>query len=176
MIPKAAAALVLLTVPALAQDVAKIKAEYLANFDDTAKKIVSLAEAVPAEKYGWKPGEGVRTAGEVYMHLASANFMIPNMLGAKPPADLKLGRDAEKTITAKDEILPLLRRAMEHARQSVVSGMDTPDKAAKLFGRESTNAGVALLMITHMHEHLGQSIAYARSIGVAPPWSAGRRE
>ena len=53
--------------------------------------------------------------------------------------------------------------------------MDTPDKATKLFGRDSTNAGVALLLITHMHEHLGQSIAYARSNGVTPPWSEGGR-
>jgi uncharacterized damage-inducible protein DinB len=35
-----------------------------------------------------------------------------------------------------------------------------------------TVRGALLLATTHMHEHLGQSIAYARTIGVVPPWSA----
>jgi len=159
-----------------AQDAAKLKAEFLANFDDTAKKIVSLAEAVPQGKYTWRPASGVRSVSEVYMHITGANFMIPTMMGAKMPADLKLAPDSEKTITAKDQIVPLLKRAMEHTRQAIETAMDTPDKPAKLFGRDSTNAGVALLLVTHMHEHLGQSIAYARSNGVVPPWSAGGRE
>jgi uncharacterized damage-inducible protein DinB len=170
-----AVALAVSVAPLFAQDPAKLKAEFLANFDDTAKKIVSLAEAVPADKYKWRPAPGVRSISEVYMHITGANFMIPNFLGAKMPEDLKLGRDSEKTITSKDEIIPLLKRAMEHTRRAIESGMDTPDKATKLFGRDSTNAGVALLLITHMHEHLGQSIAYARSNGVTPPWSEGGR-
>ena len=60
------------------------QSELLANLDGHAeKKIVSLAEAVPAEKYSWRPTEGVRSVGEVYMHIAGANYMIPAALGAK---------------------------------------------------------------------------------------------
>lgn len=175
IVPRLALALAVSAACVFGQDPAKLKAEYLANFDDTAKKIVSLAEAVPADKYKWRPADGVRSISEVYMHITGANFMIPNFLGAKMPGDLKLGQNSEKTITSKEEIVPLLKRAMEHTRQAIATGLDTPDKATKLFGRDSTNAGVALLLVTHMHEHLGQSIAYARSNGVVPPWSTGGR-
>src|SRR6202040_1483729 len=50
------------------------------------EKLVALAEAMPADKYGWRPGEGVRSVGEVFMHVASANFFLPTFWGAKMPA------------------------------------------------------------------------------------------
>ncbi|MBC7925869.1 MAG: DinB family protein [Bryobacteraceae bacterium] len=177
MLLKVATVLCLTVASVLAHDESgKIKAEYLANFDDTAKKIVSLAEAVPAEKYSYKPGEGVRTIAQVYVHIAGANMMIPGMLGAKPPADVKMSRDSEKTMTDKTQIVALLKKAMEHSRAALATALDTPDTAAKLFGRDSNYAGGSLLLVTHMHEHLGQSIAYARAAGVTPPWSGGRGE
>jgi len=170
--PLKAVVLLASAVSLLAQDSApSLKSQFLANYDDTSKKIVSLAEAVPAEKYSWRPADGVRSIGEVYVHLIGANFNIPNALGVKPPADVKLSRDMEKTLTDKEQIIPLLKKAMDHAREAVSNAMDDPDTATKLFGRPFTNAGASLTLITHMHEHLGQSIAYARSNGVTPPWS-----
>src|SRR6266545_3794657 len=50
------------------------RADALAQLDDVGKKIVDLAQAVPAEKYGWRPAEGVRSVSEVYMHIAGANY------------------------------------------------------------------------------------------------------
>lgn len=159
---------------AFAQDAKAIKAEFLANFDDTSKKIVSLAEAVPAEKYSWKPQDGVRSIAQVYVHLTLANYAIPVALGAKMPTDGSISRDMEKTMTDKAKIVPALKKAMENARMAIETGMNEPSKATKLFGKDSTNSAAALLVITHMHEHLGQSIAYARSNGVTPPWSGGQ--
>jgi len=161
---------------AAAQDAKALKSEFLTNFDDTSKKIVSLAEAVPAEKYSWKPQDGVRSIAQVYVHLIGANYAIPTALGGKMRTDGRLSRDMEKTMTDKAKIVPLLKQAMDNARQAIETGMDTPSKATKLFGKESTNSAAALLIITHMHEHLGQSIAYARTNGVTPPWSAGKAE
>ena len=157
-----------------AQDSApSLRSEFLANYDDTAKKIISLAEAIPADKYAWRPGAGVRSISEVYVHLAGANFMIPSMLGVKPPAGLS--RDAEKTVTEKAKAIEMLKQSMQHAREAMSSALEgDTNKPVKVFGRQSTIAGASLLLISHMHEHLGQSIAYARSAGVAPPWSAAR--
>jgi uncharacterized damage-inducible protein DinB len=158
-----------------AQNSASLKKEFLANYDDTAKKFISLAEKVPADKYSYKPGDGVRTIAQVFIHIAGANVMIPAApLGLKAPADFKLSRDSEKTLTDKEQIVAALKTGMQHGRSAVEAAFENPDKPAKLFGRETTNAGVALLLITHMHEHLGQSIAYARGAGVTPPWSEGR--
>lgn len=147
------------------------QSELLANLADTEKKIVSLAEAIPADKYSWRPMEGVRSVGEVYMHIAGANYMIPAALGAKAPAGIS--RDMEKTVTEKAKIVDHLKQSFAHVRQAIESSTDNT-KATKLFGRDNTHGGVKLLVITHLHEHLGQSIAYARTNKVTPPWSAGR--
>jgi len=171
---KCALLLLLAAARAAAQEAKTLKTEFLANFDDASKKIVSLAEAVPAEKYSWKPQDGVRSIAQVYVHLIGANYAIPTALGAKMPTDGRLSKDMEKTMTDKARIVPLLKQAMENARQAIETGMDEPARATKLFGKESTNSAAALLIITHMHEHLGQSIAYARSNGVTPPWSGGQ--
>ena len=141
--------------------------ELLANFDDTQKKIVSLAEAVPAEKYSWRPSAGVRSISEVYMHIVGANYLITSALGAKPPANLD--RNMEKTVTQKEKVVEMLKQSSEHARKALAEA--DPAKSVKLFGREMTGGAVQLIVVTHLHEHLGQSIAYARSNNVTPPWS-----
>lgn len=171
LFPKVALAVVVSAVSLFAQGSAKLKAEYLANFDDTAKKFMSLAEKVPADKYSFKPGEGVRTIGQVYVHVASANLFGSNSFGLTMPAGITL-KGAEQSMTKKEDIVAMLKQAMEHSRKGIEAAMDAPEKDTKLFGRALSNAGAALTLITHMHEHLGQSIAYARGAGVAPPWSA----
>jgi hypothetical protein len=46
------------------------------------------------------------------------------------------------------------------------------DKPAEFFGMKSTVRGGYMLLLAHVHEHLGQSIAYARMNGIVPPWTA----
>jgi hypothetical protein len=41
----------------------------------------------------------------------------------------------------------------------------------KFFGQDWSRQKAMVLTVTHLHEHLGQSIAYARSNNVTPPWS-----
>jgi len=174
---------VVLSVSALtlvcAEDVPKptgFRAEFLTQLDDVEKKMVSLAEVMPEDKYSWRPNEGVRSVGQVYVHLASANFGIPFFLGIKPPAGID--RDAENKVMSKKEILDMLKASFENARKTALSIPDSElDKTVKFFGgKMATKRSVLLLMATHMHEHLGQSIAYARMNSVVPPWSTGKSE
>jgi uncharacterized damage-inducible protein DinB len=66
----------------------------------------------------------------------------------------------------------ILAVSMDHVR-SVLGAMSDADLEASttLYGREVAKCAVLLQLVTHMNEHLGQSIAYARSNGVVPPWS-----
>jgi uncharacterized damage-inducible protein DinB len=148
-----------------------VHADLLKNLDDTQKKIVSLAEAIPADKYTWRPGEGVRSISEVFMHIAGANYMIPSALGAAPPAGIT--PDMEKKVTDKAEVMKRLTDSFAHLQKAMESAPDL-EKKATLFGRDNTTGGVEVLIVTHLHEHLGQAIAYARMNKVSPPWSAGR--
>ncbi|MCU1310344.1 MAG: hypothetical protein JWO20_1469 [Candidatus Angelobacter sp.] len=151
------------------------RADILKSLDDLEKKSVSLAEAVPEEKYTWRPGEGVRSIGEVYMHMASGNYAYANAAGNKAPADLDV-RGFEKLATDKAKTVATLKQSFVHVRQTVLQTSDADlDKAVKMFGRDSTIRNVLFIMQVHQSEHLGQSIAYARSVGVVPPWTEERQ-
>lgn len=119
-----------------------VRGDILAWIEDAEKKLVGLAEAMPAEKYGWRPGEGVRSVGEVYMHAATANLGIPRMIGIDPP--MKMEQGMEKKITNKAEIVELLKKSFAHVKDAIgkVSDADL-DKATKMFGRESTYGNVS---------------------------------
>jgi uncharacterized damage-inducible protein DinB len=165
------AALVCFATSAFGQEAKGVHADLLKNLDDTQKKFVSLAEAVPADKYTWRPAEGVRSISEVYMHIAGANYMIPAGMGVAPPPGLS--PDMEKKVTDKAKVVEQLKQSFEHLRKAL-EGASELEKTAKLFGRDSTNGAVQVLILTHLHEHLGQAIAYARMNKVTPPWAAGR--
>jgi uncharacterized damage-inducible protein DinB len=150
---------------------AGVQGEILAWYDDAANKIVQLAEAIPAEKYSWRPSEGVRTVAEVVGHVAGGNYFLMGMTGAQPPANAP--RNLEQ-MTAKADLIRALQQSIEFTRTAMramtAADLDAP---ATIFGRNSTKRDACLLAMVHAHEHLGQLIAYARSNGVTPPWSMG---
>lgn len=151
-----------------------VRAELVKELESAERKLVALAEAIPQDKYSWRPAEGVRSVSEVFVHVAVANLMIPGMAGVPAATGITLARDAEKTMTDKAQVVNALRQSFAHAKNAVTSMSDADlDTAAQLFGQPSTKRGVLLLIATHAHEHTGQQIAYARMMGIAPPWSGG---
>ncbi len=151
------------------------KADFYAQQDGVEKELLGLAEATPAEKFSWRPAEGVRSVSEVYMHIAGANFMIPTFAGQPGPKDE--GMDKEKTVTAKADVIAALKKSFAHVRNALAATKDADfDNKVKIFGMERTVRGVYLLLANHEHEHLGQAIAYARMNGIVPPWTAERQK
>lgn len=147
------------------------RAEYLKQLDDVGNKLIELAEAVPAEKYNWRPGEGVRSISEVFVHVASGNYFLMKFIGVQAPPDFS--REMEKTITGKEQVIAAMKKSMEHLRQAVIKTSDADlEKTVELFGQNTTYRDVFFTAAMHLHEHLGQSIAYARVNGIVPPWSA----
>jgi len=148
-----------------------LRAEYVAEVEAVGKKLIDLAEAMPADKYSWRPAPGVRSVGEVFVHVSVSASTLPSFLGMKKLDGVS--RDSEKTVTDKAQIVALLKKAIANAAAagSAVSDADL-DKKVKIYGdQELTQRQVLLRILVHMHEHLGQSIAYARMNGVTPPWS-----
>jgi uncharacterized damage-inducible protein DinB len=138
-----------------------------------SRQLVALAEAIPAEKFAWRPAPGVRSTSEVFMHIALANFYLLSITGPKMPDDLK-SEGMEKTVTSKPEVIQWLKRSLDavksaHADLKVA---DVPRKV-KVFGHDGTVEGMYLRIIVHANEHMGQLVAYARMNGITPPWSEG---
>jgi uncharacterized damage-inducible protein DinB len=161
------------TAPAAATPaVTGLRGDVLWQLTDVEKKLVALAEATPQEKFAWRPAPGVRSISEVYMHVAGGNYFLPTFLGKKAPEGLS--RDMEKTVTEKAKVVDAMKKSFDYARKAVETTPDADlDKKIKLFGHDSTERMVLIVMVGHGHEHLGQAIAYARTNGVAPPWSEG---
>lgn len=138
------------------------------------QKFVGLAQAMPADAYAWRPEEGVRSVSEVYMHIAAANLGLPmQLMQIAPPAGYpQAWFGTAEQIAGKDAVVTHLETAFEHLASAIEGLTDEQlQQPANVFGRDTNWMGAVLLLQTHSHEHLGQSIAYARSNGVTPPWS-----
>ena len=150
------------------------RAEFYAQQDGVEKELLALAEATPPEKFSWRPAEGVRSVSEVFMHLVGANYLLPSFAGVKAPEGISPGM--EKSVTEKAAVIAEMKKSFEHLLSPIASTKDADlDKPVKYFGRESTVRGLYLTVALHEHEHLGQSIAYARMNGIVPPWTAARQ-
>lgn len=169
-----ALALVALAAPTLAAQAPSgdWRTEYLQIMQGAADKYIQLAEAMPAEKYTWRPAEGVRSVSETFLHVATANYGLAARLGAAAPTGVNL-RELEKSTTDKAEVLRHLRAAFAHFKAAVEAyPAGEPDKMINWFGPPQISIRHFLYFnADHNGEHLGQLIAYARMNGVRPPWS-----
>ena len=150
-----------------------LKGDMMVWMKDAETKLTQLADAMPESKYSWRPGKGVRSVGEVYMHVAGANLALPAMAGGPaPPAGFN-NDTFDKSLTKKAEITAKLKESFASMEQAFMNTPDSDmDKPTDMMGMKTTYRGVYLLCLAHCHEHLGQSIAYARMNGVVPPWTA----
>ena len=173
-----------------AQKAGGLKTEYLDDFAVTCKHLNQLSQAMPADKYSWRPGPGVRSVSEVYVHIASGNFLLLSLTGVKVPAEyfpnvttdangkphtqavFKRMGELEKTVTEKDAVTRMLTSSLDEVRNRF--SQLTPaelDRPTDFFGEQTTVRRVYLRIFAHVNEHYGQSVAYARVNGIVPPWS-----
>jgi uncharacterized damage-inducible protein DinB len=174
VVPFAALALVLAaTRPLAAADtVPGLRGELMRSLDDVRGKVIELAQAMPENKYSWRPEKGVRSVGEVYLHMAQGNYALPHLAGVAIPADVDVAKLGDAKLD-KAATIAALTASFAHASQGIADTPDsTLDQPIKIFGHDGTVREALVITVTHAHEHLGQSIAYARSNGVVPPWTA----
>lgn len=151
------------------------RSDFLYVWDDAAKKLTDLAAAIPAEKYAWRPAEGVRSVGEVVQHVASGVYYLTLSMGVKPPTGYPQTFEeagALEKMTAKGDATASLAKALAFARV-VAEGatQEQLEKEVTFFGSKVNGRTIFLMLEGHNQEHLGQLIAYARMNGVVPPWS-----
>jgi uncharacterized damage-inducible protein DinB len=143
---------------------------YDGEWRHVSSQLLALAEAMPEEKFVWRPAPGVRSTSEVFMHIALANFYLLSVTGPKMPADIKEG--LEKSVTSKAEVIKWLKRSLDAVKTAHLAV--TPkelERKVHIYDRDATVDGMYLRILVHANEHMGQLIAYARMSGVAPPWS-----
>lgn len=147
------------------------RGEFLHQFDNSMARVVALAEAVPAEAYPRRAAPGAMPLAQIFAHIARFNYEYPaRAMGIAAPVGID--RDTLERVAEKARVVALLRRSTEHVRHAVRRMPEAQlGRATTLYGRQVPQWAVLLQLLAHLDDHLGQSIAYARVSGVAPPWS-----
>jgi uncharacterized damage-inducible protein DinB len=145
---------------------AEMQAAFAKDAGTLSDKFTGLAR-VMSGKYDWKPGQGVRSVGDVFNLIVMENGMLVGVLSGTPNTGAR-----PAPITDPEKLKEALK-ASYVSLQKAITGLSDNDLQApvKLFGRDMTKQGALILLLEDQHEHLGQSIAYARGNGVVPPWS-----
>ena len=163
-----------------------IFAEIAEDIATVEEKLVGLAEAMNQEQYGWRPMEGVRSTGEMFMHVTADNYFLPALGGGVPvPEHTKIAAptdenayqtvlDFEASITDRQAIIDEMKASFAHLHEALAAvDPAMAGHEVEFFGQTSTVQGLWFLTAVHLHEHLGNSITYARANEVVPPWSRG---
>lgn len=165
------------------------RGEYLWELDIVETQLTALAEAVPAEKYAWRPVADSRTFSQVLVHVAASNFMLLRVVGVIAPggfdlygklegdraaqfiAAIRKNMSLEETMVQKRPVMELLARSFAAVRESLTTASDEAiEKSGQFFSEPSTVRRVYLRILVHLHEHMGQAVVYTRAMGIKLPW------
>ena len=167
------------TPPLYGQDREGVMGDLIRDVATVETKVFGLARTMPAMVYAWRPTKDVRSTGEVLVHIAGDNYFFPALMGIAAPPETGIdGRD-NKTVAAfearpmtRDQIIAELSKSFAFLKQAMSDTSDaTLESAPRNSVRKRTVRATWIAMATHLHEHLGQLIAYARSNDITPPWS-----
>jgi uncharacterized damage-inducible protein DinB len=164
-----------------ADDAKGFRADLTGQIEYVQKQILDLENAIPDGKMKWRPNKEVRSISEVYSHIAFANYLVLKFAGVALPEGIAIAspEDAtkwEKASTDKKVIHEELVKSFDFVKSSIGSmSDDSLENMVEFFGQKMTVRSVLLGLLSHMHEHLGQSIAYARMEGIVPPWTAAQK-
>jgi uncharacterized damage-inducible protein DinB len=157
---------VALMVPLAQAQAAGIQTAFGKDAGTLSDKFSGLAH-VMVGKYDWKPGQGVRSVGDVFNLIVMENGMLAGVLSGTPNTGAQ-----PAPITDPGKFQEALKASYANL-QKAITGLSDKDlqTRVKLFGEDMTKQDALMLILEDQHEHLGQSIAYARTNGVVPPWS-----
>ncbi len=138
-------------------------AEYAKHFAALSKLSIAVAEAMPTDKYAFRPHPDSMTFGQLMSHIATTNYQFcAGLKDSEPPA--------LPAPTTKDAIVKFLSDSYEYcstvipnlSEEQLTQAHNSPD--GRLPGRE-----VLLAMYVHVAHHRGQAEIYLRDNGIKPP-------
>jgi len=145
-------------------------------------EIVGLAEAMPAEKYNFRPIDGefrnVRTFSLQMTHIAAVLFEVSAAaLGEKNPSDTGKDENGPASIDGKAAAVKYLKDAFAYAHKAAlaVTSANAMDMVQSPFGSGKTpRIDLVTTLMWHSFDHYGQAVVYARMNGIVPPASRGQ--
>jgi uncharacterized damage-inducible protein DinB len=172
---------VLGALPTASQDAAKksgpprqigVSQAILEQWNDVGRKLITMAEDFPEDKYDFKPTPGQRSFAEQLLHMAGANYFFTNIVnGQAPPAPEDPSRAKYKT---KAEVVAFVKKSFDDGAAAIKAKGDTGMTGPLVvdpFNEQVRAYDWAYVFIEHCGEHYGQLAVYYRVAGLVPPES-----
>ncbi len=155
--------------PALAQ--ATIHGDLTKDWAGQKTLLVALANAMPEDKYGFKPTPAQRSFGEHVLHIAQVNMMLAKALGGKTPEPA-----VNLKATTKAEMIKAMSDAFDYGAALIAEFNNTSiqETVQAPFMGPSTRARIMFFLNGHTQDTYGQMVVYLRLNGITPPASAPR--
>ncbi len=162
--------------------------EYLWELDVPDHHLAAIADAIPAERFDWRPAADARSVSEVMVHIATGNLALLDIVGIRAPLQAYVpvkgdpGADRfvavivkihqmEKTVTGKAEVVGMLKASLAAVGEGFAQASpEELDRVGEFFGERTTVRRIYMRVLAHTHEHMGQLIAYLRMMGMKAPW------
>ena len=130
------------------------------------KIMVAAAEAMPAEKYGFKPTPEMNSFGHVVMHIAQSNNTLCSKISGAAAPDAKLA-DTD----GKDKLVAALKSSFEFCGTALANVDDSKlGEPMVLFGNRPASRAAALIALSDgWNDHYGAEAIYLRLNGILPP-------
>jgi uncharacterized damage-inducible protein DinB len=174
-------AALLLAAPGVSADPKSAIAQGIATeAHNHSRSMVPAAEAMPAEKYGFKPGPTQASFADLIVHSADANYTLCSAAvgDTKPDMPVKPGSASAAGGAAgtKDTLVDQLKKSFAYC-DAAFERIDAAklDTEIQLFGRTVTRAWVLFHMALDWGDHYAQAAAMLRLNGITPPSAQPRR-
>jgi uncharacterized damage-inducible protein DinB len=130
--------------------------------------ITTVAEELPEGKYSFKPTPEVRSFGEMFGHVAGAQYMFCAAATGEPP---RQENDIEKSKKTKADLVAALKASTEYCNKAYAQDDRAAQGKIKLFGQERSRLHALGMNATHNAEHYGNLVTYMRINKMVPPSS-----
>jgi|SRR5579872_6358143 len=142
-------------------------------------EVLPLAEAMPADKYGFAPShgefKGVRTFAQQVGHVAAVIYVVSAAaLGEKNPSETGPKENGPAALKSKEDYVKYLKDALVYAHKAAKSltAENLTDMVPSPFGTQQVpRVSMAATVGWHSFDHYGQMVVYARMNGIVPPAS-----
>jgi uncharacterized damage-inducible protein DinB len=131
-----------------------------------SKNMVAAAEAMPAEKYGFKPTPEMNSFGHLVMHIAQSNNSLCSKISGAAAPDVKYS-DSDP----KDKLVAALKASFEYCATALEKVDDSKlgDQMMLPGSRPGTRAGALITLSDDWYDHYGAQAIYLRLNGILPP-------
>jgi uncharacterized damage-inducible protein DinB len=130
--------------------------------------ITATAEELPESKYSYKPTPEVRSFGELFGHVAGAQYLFCSAaLGQQPREEDAI----EKTKKSKADLVAALKASTEFCNKAYAQDDKAAQGKTKLFGQERSRLHALGMNANHDAEHYGNLVTYLRLNKIVPPSS-----